>query len=708
MQEERKSQVVRFGVFEANLTARELRKHGTNVRLRGQPFYILSLLLERPGEVVTRDEMRQKLWPADTFVDFEHSLNSAIKKLRAVLGDSPDNSRYIETIPRLGYRFVAPVQEVPPPGVAVVEVSTNAKEAQALAAPQISRRRWPLFVAGGLAVVALAALATFAWRKTHLRPGLGGEKVALAVLPFSNLTGDAGQEYFSDGLTEEMIAQLGRVDPERLSVIARTSVMHYKGSSETLPEIGRELGVQYVLEGSVRRDSERVRITTQLVRVKDQIPVWSRQYDRELAGLLTLQHEVAEEVADEMQVTLGEKRKAAGAPVGKPAAPPDSYETYDLYLQGRYFWNKRTKEGFQRAADYFQQAIARDPNYARAYAGLADTDGLMSTWYLGPQNELMPKGRAAAQKALQLDDTLAEAHTSLALIAENYDYDWQTAEKEFKRAIQLDPSYATAHQWYAEYLSWMGRFDEALVESEKARQLDPLSMIIAADHAMILYFARQYNRAIAQAHTVLNMDPTSSRAENVLINSYVQEHRFAEAQEFIDEHHKEGVKNQWIAIFEAIIYGNEGRDAEAQEELSRAEQFAWKPEQRIPALLVVNSAVGRKDETIALLQEAVLSHSNTVTAMKVDPMYDFLRSDPRFQEVLRRVGLADTGVTGLILARPDKILSASNMASITGTPATAGASEHTPTFLNPYQPTRPPVSNGTRHRFSQVLRGHSL
>jgi TolB-like protein/DNA-binding winged helix-turn-helix (wHTH) protein/Tfp pilus assembly protein PilF len=643
MPEGKKSQAVRFGVFEANLNARELRKHGTNVRLRGQPFFILSLLLERPGEVVSRDEMRQKLWPADTFVDFEHSLNSAIKKLRSVLGDSPDNSRYIETIPRIGYRFIAPVQEVPP-GLAVAEVSTNPKESQAETAPPISRRRWPLWVAGGLALVALGAVGTFAWRKAHIRPGLTGEKVALAVLPFSNLTGDVSQEYFSDGLTEEMIAQLGRVDPERISVIARTSVMHYKGSAETLPEIGRELGVQYVLEGSVRRDSERVRITTQLVRVKDQIPVWSRQYDRELAGLLTLQHEVAEEVADEMQVTLGEKRKAGATPAGKPAASPDSYETYDLYLQGRYFWNKRTEEGFQRAADYFQQAIARDPNYARAYAGLADTDGLMSTWYLGPPNELMPKGRAAARKALQLDDTLAEAHTSLALIAENYDYDWQTAEKEFKRAIQLDPSYATAHQWYAEHLSWMGRFEEALAESEKARQLDPLSMIIAADHSTILYFDRQYDRAIAQAHTVLNMDSKSSRAGTVLINSYIQQHRFAEAQEFIDKH-KEGSKSQWHTMFEAVIYSYEGRATEAREELRRAEQFAWKPEQRIPVLLVVNSAVGRKDQTIALLQQAVVNHSNAVTAMKVDPMYDFLRSDPRFQEVLRRVGLADAAVT---------------------------------------------------------------
>jgi TolB-like protein/DNA-binding winged helix-turn-helix (wHTH) protein/Tfp pilus assembly protein PilF len=643
MPQERKTQVLRFGVFEANISARELRKHGTQVRLRGQPFCILSMLLEKPGEVVTRDEMRQQLWPADTFVDFEHSLNTAIKKLRAVLGDSPDNSRYIETIPRVGYRFIAPLQEVLLPGLPAVELSTNPAGSQGQAAPQVSRGRWRRLVAIGLSLAALAAVATFAWRRVRLRPGLAGEKVALAVLPFSNLTGDANQEYFSDGLTEEMIAQLARVDPDRMSVIARTSVMHYKGSSEALPQIGSELKVQYVLEGSVRRDSGRVRIIAQLVRVRDQTPVWSREYDRELAGLLALQHEVAQEVADEMQATLGEKPKLAAASVAKPAAPPASYAAYDLYLQGRYFWNKRTEEGFQRAADYFQQAIARDPNYARAYAGLADTDGLMSTWYMGPQNELMPKGRAAALKALQLDDTLAEAHTSLALIAENYDYDWQTAEKEFKRAIQLDPGYPTAHQWYAECLSWLGRFDEALAESEKARQLDPLSMIIAADHSAILYYARWYDRALAQSHTVLNMDPTSSRAETILIHSYVQQHRFAEAQDYIEKH-KANLNNQWLPVHEAVVYGSWGRAAEAQEVLTRAEQFPWKPEQRIPALLVVYSAVGRKDQAIALLQQAVVNHSNVVTSMKVDPMYDPFRSDLRFQDVLRRAGLADTAV----------------------------------------------------------------
>ncbi|MGC2766719.1 MAG: winged helix-turn-helix domain-containing protein [Candidatus Acidiferrum sp.] len=641
----RKSQVLRFGVFEANILARELRKHGTHVRLRGQPFCILSMLLERPGEVVTRDEMRQKLWPADTFVDFEHSLNSAIKKLRAVLSDSPDNSRYIETIPRVGYRFVAPVQEVPLPGPTGAEASTNPPESQAQAAVQVLHRRWPRLVAGGLALVALAVVTTFAWRGAHLRPGLTGEKVVLAVLPFSNLTGDPGQDYFSDGLTEEMIAQLGQVDPDRMSVIARTSIMHYKGSSEALPQIGRELGVQYVLEGSVRRDSTRVRITTQLVRVKGQTPLWSREYDRELAGLLTLQHELAQEVADEMQITLGEKPKAtAAASVTKPPVSPDSYAAYDLYLQGRYFWNKRTEEGFQRAADYFQQSIARDPNYARAYAGLADTDGLMSSWYLGPQNELMPKGRAAALKALQLDDTLAEAHTSLALIAENYDYDWQTAEREFKRAIQLDPGYATAHQWYAEYLSWRGRFEEALAESEKARQLDPLSMIIAADHATILYMARQYDRALAQSRAVLNMDPNAPHTASTVIYSYVHQRKFAEAQEFIKQH-EAILNNRWLPVFEAVLYGYWGRAAEAEAALTKVEQSAWTPERRIPALLLVYSAVGRKDQTIALLQQAVADHSNVVTSIKVDPMYDPLRSDPRFQELLRRVGLADTAST---------------------------------------------------------------
>jgi TolB-like protein len=362
----------------------------------------------------------------------------------------------------------------------------------------------------------------------------------LAVLPFENLTGDAGQDYFSDGLTEEMIAQLGRLNPEHLGVIARTSVMQYKNSPEQLPKIGADLGVQYVLEGSVRRDSGNVRITAQLIQVKDQTPVWSRQYDRELSGLLALQGEVAQEIADEIQVTLGANPKRSTADHRPAAAAATSYEAYDLYLRGRYFWNKRTKEGFEQAADYFQQAIDKAPNYARAYAGLADTYGLMSTWSMGPPDEYMPKARAAALRAAQLDDSLAEAHTSLALIAQNYDHDWHTAENELRRAIQLDPSYATAHQWYAECLSLQGRFEEALAESERARQLDPLSVIIAADHGAILYFSRQYDRAIEQFHAVLTMAPTFGRA-HMICYAYVEKGMFREALTYAERwRHSEG------------------------------------------------------------------------------------------------------------------------------------------------------------------------
>jgi TolB-like protein/DNA-binding winged helix-turn-helix (wHTH) protein/Tfp pilus assembly protein PilF len=648
MPQESKAPVLRFGVFEANIPARELRKHGTRVRLRGQPFCILSLLLEKPGEVVTRDEMRQKLWPADTFVDFEHSLNSAIKKLRAVLGDSPENSRYVETIPRVGYRFVAPVENIEKiqqgaTPVSTGEVPTTRPESAVLAGQPTAEGRWPRLVAYTVALAMLALTASFAWRWTHPRPELAGGRVALAVLPFSNMTGDPGQEYFSDGLTEEMISQLGQMDPDRLSVIARTSIMRYKSGSEPLPEIGRELGVQYVLEGSVRRDSDRVRITTQLVRVKDQRPLWSREYDRELTGLLTLQHEVAQEVADEIQVTLGEKLKPGGVAV-KSAASPATYAAYDLYLQGRYFWNKRTAEGFRQAEDYFQQAIARDPNYARAYAGLADTDGLLSTWHMAPPKEFMPKARVAALTALRLDDTLAEAHTSLALIAESYDYDWSTAEKEFKRAIQLDPGYATAHQWYAESLSWQGRFGEALVESEKARQLDPLSMIIAADHARILYFSREYDRAIEESKAVLNMDPHAPGAAAIIFDAYIHQHKFQEAQDLITGPSIPS-NDRWLQVNEAVLCAYRGQQAEAESALGKVENFPWDPEQRLSALLPVYSAMGRKDQTIAILQQAVADRSSIVTSMKVDPLYDSLRDDARFQEVLRRVGLAETAAT---------------------------------------------------------------
>ncbi|HTG27332.1 MAG TPA: winged helix-turn-helix domain-containing protein [Methylomirabilota bacterium] len=629
------TRVLRFGVFQVNLAARELRKHGVRMRLPAQPFRVLSILLDRPGQIVSRDEMCDKLWDSDTFVDYERSLNSAVRKLRAVLGDSQESPRYIETVPRLGYRFIAPIEEI---SSAQTPVTAALEPAPTRAAVAVGHRgrHWFLFL--GIPAVLLPLVAGyFMFSRARVRPQPLGERLMLAVLPFENLTGDAAQDYLSDGLTEEMIAQLGHLDPEHLGVIARTSVMHYKHTTEQVAQIGHELGVQYVLEGSLRREADRVRITAQLVQMKDQTHIWSRQYDRELKSLLALQGEIAQETADEIQLTLGHSHKPWAA--DRKLASPSSYQAYDLYLKGRYFWNKRTKEGFQQAAEYFQQSIVTDPNYARAYAGLADTFALMSSWSFMPQTEAMPKARAAALRGLQLDDSLAEAHTSLALIAENYDYDWQTAEKEYRRAIQLDPQYATAHQWYAECLSFEGRFPEALEESEQARQLDPLSLIIATDHAVILYFARQYDRAIEQFRTVLAMEPNFGRA-HMVVYPYVEKGMFPEALAETAKWRRSDGSPEWQ--LQAYVYGRWGKPQQAERALAQ-----WKPgsgaglAHAMFLALQAYIATGRKDEALALIEKSYREHSNLVTTLKVEPALDPLRGDPRFQELLRRVGLAE-------------------------------------------------------------------
>lgn len=637
--------IFRFGPYELRTRARELYKHGVKLRLRPQPFQVLQILLERAGDVVTREELHQQLWPSDTFVDFEHGLNTSVKELRGVLGDSATEPRYIETLPRLGYRIIVPVDVVAPP-LSQARAHPQTGAAENLAGRKISPdrvpqvqalRRWPLLLA--ISIVLIVALgAYFRWSPSRARPQPPGGRLMLAVLPFENLTGDAAQDYFSDGLTEEMISQLGRVDPEQLGVIARTSVMHYKHSQESLEQIGRELGVQYVLEGSVRRDSNKVRISAQLIQMRDQTHLWSRQYDRELSSLLALQGEIAQEIADGIQLTLGGDRKRIASD-RKPAASPSSYEAYDLYLKGRYFWDKRTAQGFQQAIEYFQQAIAKDPNYARAYAGLADSYAMTSTYSLAPQNEFMPKARAAALRALQIDDSLAEAHTSLAVIAENYDWDWRTAEKEFRRAIQLDPGYATAHHWYAEYLAWQGRFDEAFAEMAQARRLDPLSLIMAADNGAILYFSRQYDRAIEQCRAVLEMEPNFPRA-HLLIFAYVQKGQFAEALADIEKWRRlDESPSTWAA--QAYVYGRAGQPVQARQALEKLKQvIRHRQSDPTPMLVIAYAGMGNKDEAFAWLDKAFRERSNALTVLKVEPIYDPLRSDPRFQELLRRVGFA--------------------------------------------------------------------
>ena len=634
--------MLRFGDFVLSPRERSLYKHGVRLKLHGQPFEILLLLLGRPGEAVTREELQAKLWSDNTFVDFEHGLNTAIKKLRQTLGDSADVPRFIETVPRVGYRFIAPVSSgVAPvteigPGLQIASEKPSGKNPPySPVTPVRSFRQWPALVTSSMLMILLVSVY-FALRRPKPRPQ--PTRIMLAVLPFDNLTGDASQDYFSDGLTEEMISQLGRLDPQHIGVIARTSIMSYKHRSESLGKVGHELGVEYVLEGSVRRDSQDVRISAQLIQVRDQTHVWARQYDRQLSSLLVLQSEIAQEIADEIQLTLDEAHTRVPAGPRIDTSPP-SYQAYDLYLKGLYSWNKRTIPGFRQAIEYFQQSIAEDPNYARAYAGLANSYSMMCSYNAAPANEFMPKARSAALKALQIDDGLAEAHTSLAIVAENYDWDWQTAEKEYRRAIQLDPAYATAHQWYAESLSFQGRFDEAFAESEQARRLDPLSLIVAVDHGAILYFSRQYDLAIKQLQSVLEMNANFPRAY-ILIYVYVQEERFADALKAMKQ--DPGIINTpWTPAIEAYIYGRSGQKALAQRALTQLQRAGRDPKpDTTPMLLMAYSGMNKKDEAIACLQQALSEHSNVLTTLKVDPIYDPLRTDPRFKAILRRAGLA--------------------------------------------------------------------
>jgi TolB-like protein/DNA-binding winged helix-turn-helix (wHTH) protein len=641
----------RFGPFESHPRSRELLKHGVRLRIRPQPLQVLNLLLSRAGDVVTRESLREQLWSSETFVDFEPSLNTAVKELRAVLGDSAAESRYVETLPRLGYRFIAPVEVIEEPANRIQSQPSRDEarsdeeefvESAALdsAALRPKGRRWLIALAIPISLVlVLSTGAYLLWSRNAARsqPAIG--RIMLAILPFENLTGDAAQEYFSDGLTEEMIAQMGHTDPQHLGVIARTSVMHYKHTKEQADQIGRDLGVQYVLEGSVRQDADRIRITAQLIQTKDQSHVWSHQYDRTPNSLLSLQGEIAQEISDAIQLTIGNHGSLQTA-LAAASPAPKSYEAYDLYLQGRYFWNKRTVDGFQRSVGCFERAIAKDPRYARAYAGLADSYALMAAYYVAPQNELIPKARDAALKALQLDGNLAEAHVSLAVIARNYDWDWQTAEKEFRRAIALDPNYATGHHWYAEHLAFSGRFEESFEEMRRARQLDPLSLIIQTDDAAGMYYARQYDRAIAQFRAVEAVEPHFARVRMVSL-AYVQQGRYSEALADIDAwQHQENPSWVWIWSQETYVFGRAGQHEQAQRSLEELLHYS-RTHALVPMIFVMPYiGVGDKDQAFAWLDKSVAAHSPGLATLKVDPMFDPLRSDPRFDDLLRRVGLA--------------------------------------------------------------------
>ncbi|MGB8583971.1 MAG: winged helix-turn-helix domain-containing protein [Candidatus Sulfotelmatobacter sp.] len=511
------------------------------IRVQQQPMKLLEILLEHSGEVVTREELRSRVWPSESFGDFDQALNIAIGKLRSALGDSAESPRFIETLPKRGYRFIADVSVVDtdarpkrPESVAGDLPGSQEKKTDAghkiqgaglVVAPQ--RRLLPTrWISVALALVIIVSLAILSvWLFRSRAPAPTGIR-SIAVLPLENLSGDASQNYFADGMTDELITDLAQISA--LRVISRTSVMVYKGARKPLPQIARELNVDAVVEGSVLRSGDQVRITAQLIEASTDKHLWSQSYEGELRDTLALQNRVASAIADQIRINLTPREQAALKNV-KVVNP----EAYESYLKGRYFWNKRTPDGLKVALAYFKEATEEDPKYAQAYSGLADTYALLGDWQYAVMTpkEAFPKAKAAALKALELDSTLGEAHNSLAFVLDGFDWDFDAAGKEFRRAIELNPGYATAHHWYAWHLSLLGRFDEAIVEMKKAQNLDPLSLIINADLAELLVLAHHYDESIAQSRKTIEMDSNFALAHNQLAQAYLSKHMYDEAVE---------------------------------------------------------------------------------------------------------------------------------------------------------------------------------
>jgi len=654
-QNHRSPRNVRFGVFEADMEAGELRKHGLRLKLSEQPFQILAMLVARPGEVVSREVLRERLWPSDTFVDFDHGLNNAVMRLREVLGDSSDHPRFIETLPRRGYRFIAPVElkssgaEHPAPeavasekaaGIPGVSGKNGSANSEALlnAAQGHHNRRFSLPRIAVLAVAVLAGSALISGITVHYVRGVNASKgkanrsSSLVVLPLENLSGDKEQDYFADGMTDDLIANLAKI--HSLRVISRSTAMAYKGTHKPLPQIANELNVDAVVEGTVMRVGNRVRITAELVQVSTDQHLWADTYESPIGDVLALQNRVSSAIVDEIRINLTKEDKERLAQ--KPSVSPEAYEDY---LKGRYYWNKRSGDGFEKAIGYFEEATRRDPQYALAYAGLADCYGIIGATIYGrlPAAEASPKAKAAAIRALEIDPSLAAAETSLATAKFNYDWDWAGAADGFKKAIQLDPGYSTAYQRYSLYLSAMGKFDDSFEQIKKARELEPLSISINTSLGWRLYLAREYDRSIAQLRDTLEMDPASEWAHLNLGQAYEQKGQFnlaiEELQKALELAHSSPLTISALAHAEALS----GNHAMANKLLSQLEELSKKQYVSPYYVATVYLGLGKNELAMNWLEKAYADRSNGLVFLKVEPELDPLRTNPRFVTLQTRL-----------------------------------------------------------------------
>jgi len=626
--------LLRFGAFEADVQTGELRKQGKRIRLQDQPFQLLVMLLEAPGQVVTREQLRSKLWPQTT-VDFDHGLNKAISKIREALGDSPEHPRFVETVARRGYRFLADVAVVGDGRAKTVPDDPAYEDFPAFSSPPTTTRQKAgfgnlarLLFGFGLALVVASAISWALYHRIYSSPAIR----SLAVLPLENLSGDSSQDYFADGMTDALITRLAQINT--LRVISRTSAMTYKNVHRPLAEIARDLNVDAVVEGSVSRAGERIRVTAQLIDARNDKQLWGGSYDEDIRDTLVLQSRVTRAIAGQIRATLNPQEQLTLAK--SRTVDPDAYEAY---LKGRYFWNKRTGEGLRTAIDYFRRAITIDPSYAEAYAGLADSYAVAGDWKYGvlPPLDAFPKATAAAAKALVLDASLGEAHASLAYALDLYGWDWDGAETEYKQAIQLNPGYATAHQWYSWHLFMVGRDDDALLELRRAENLDPLSLIINADIADALCVAHRYDDAVEQSEKTLKMDSNFAIGHYELGQALTQKHMYdqaiAEFQKAIELSGHSGAFDSYLGYAYAIS----GRKEEALKIVDDLESRHAENHSVDADIALIYVGLDDRDEAISRLNKAFDARFKASILRR--PAFDPLRSDPRFQDLLRRMGL---------------------------------------------------------------------
>jgi TolB-like protein/DNA-binding winged helix-turn-helix (wHTH) protein len=646
--------IVRFGTFEADLGIRELRKSGVRIKLHGQPFEVLAMLLEQPGETVPREELRQRLWSKDTFVDFDAGVNTAINRLREALGDSAENPRFIETVPRRGYRFVAPVtSEAAAPKVGPAAPGfPGASQAAASALARLDGKRLKVSTLWLLAVVALLiALGLTSGHERLLGRASPLHIESLAVLPLANLSGDPGQDFFADGMTEALITDLGKISA--LRVISRTSVVQYKGTKKSLPEIARELNVDGLVEGTVSRSGNHLRITANLLQASPEKHLWAESYESEVGDVLALEGQLAQAIAHEIQVTLTPKEREL---LGN--ARPVNPQAHDDYLRGRYFCDRDTREAVEKGIKYFELAINEAPSDPLGYAGLANCYALLS-WggdiFVGDLSavDMMPKVRDAASQALQLDENLAEAHTSLACVEMIFNWNWAGAEREFKRAIELNPSYTPAHVWYAHFLAAMGRSDESLAEVKRSLELDPFSIFTLDFSDWTYYLDRHYDLALEQTRRTLELAGQEMQWSHYDVGQiYDAAGRHREAiEEYIKAQEAFGLTHGRLAELQTAYQqsGEQGywrkslefcQDAsKVRRKFATASGYGFCDYVKDLYIALFHVRLGEFDAAFQSLESAYTKHETELIFLKVDPQWDSVRSDPRFQSLLRRIGL---------------------------------------------------------------------